>query len=393
MITGPVIESRSPYFNHFSTWVGTSSSSQAGSTQRRPPRTTSLHLNSMAKVRPWLKSRARLIHERLRRRLPRTQIEEDPSPVISDLHIQPPSRGCPLLDLPPEIRLKIFEYIYPGTYYCHLLIEERPKISRVGPICRQTTTICIPEGLQTGREPTCKGYHLLAVTEPISRVHMTCRLLNREAGTLFYDRTVFRVAVDGRRNMHLCPGYSFSHRDMCCNGCKLSLLASCRQPRSPNMTNRTQSTRCNRYLGSVGEWATWRVIQRLQIYLPFGRRRLSLSAPIDHEYVVRDHMARILHQLQQDQHFMRQTVSMKSCNMHIALGSQRGHEGARQVLLRTRPRFSRMLSTPQELQDTGEQRDAAQLVCFNITSCVDLLLDELDKTPGDWRNAICTTFG
>jgi hypothetical protein len=347
----------------------------------------------MAKVRPWLKSRARLVRERLRSKFTRTQIEEDPSPVYSDFHIQPPSCGCPLLDLPPEIRLRIFEYIYPDIYYCHLLIEERPKITRVGPIFRQITTNCIPEHLQTGSEPTCEDYRGLAVTEPLSRVHMTCRLLNKEAGTLLYNRTVFRVAVDGRRNMHPCPGYSFPRRDLWCNGCKLSLFASCRQPPSPDITNRTQSTRWNRCLGSVGGWATWRVMQRLQIYLGLGWRRLSLTTPINHECIVRDHMARILYQLRQDQQFMRQTISMKSCNMHIALGSQRGHEGARQVLLRTRSRFSRMFSTSQELQDTDEQRDAAQLVCFNITSCVDLLLDELDKLPKDWRSVMCATFG
>ncbi|KAK3711241.1 hypothetical protein LTR37_009835 [Vermiconidia calcicola] len=107
-----------------------------------------------------------------------------------------------ILALPPELRLRIYEYLYPqdeGYYHCRLLDIRGREIARLGPIiCDAHLQGVFPTELSdsnasmagsTGANPHCVGR--------ISPLFKTCKTLYFEAMPLVYGATVFNLFLYG----------------------------------------------------------------------------------------------------------------------------------------------------------------------------------------------------
>jgi hypothetical protein len=103
------------------------------------------------------------------------------------------STRSPFLDLPAELRLRIYEHLYPAHLHARLAIGREPTLARFGHIIKDKNLITFgsrpsPQ-IRYDQDPKYRF--------PITPLHLTCRILHAEALPVVYDRTVFHIFIYG----------------------------------------------------------------------------------------------------------------------------------------------------------------------------------------------------
>jgi hypothetical protein len=215
--------------------------------------------------------------------------------------------ACPFLELPPELRLRIYEDVYPGLYHCRLIVEQESDLIRLGPIIEDQHLVTFPSRLSSANIQMSWSKSIVS----ISRLYLASRTIYRETLPIIYDRTVFHILCYGMREP--CAPGTYCGRwgklaDAMCSMCEnwLERLECIRVPvLSPadywqyfcvecSLRDEEAMFRCIRRLGSIARWPGLQFVRHVELRLSYHPVNFYTSrgqmiggdAPVDSDMIV-----------------------------------------------------------------------------------------------------------
>ncbi len=114
-----------------------------------------------------------------------------------------PSEGCALLRLPAELRLRIYEFMYPTYLHCNISMYQDGTLFRTGDIWHEAKLMLsdghtrMQQNLQYSRADEGSADRPNALPILLTPLYLTCRTLCYEVLPHLYDQTVFHFSLRG----------------------------------------------------------------------------------------------------------------------------------------------------------------------------------------------------